>query len=222
METAMNSNNTLPFKIRLWHEHVTRTGCRINTITSLADVNKSNGDHLFSLMETDVISPEGTRLPHIVFIRGNATVIVPLLINADTGDERFLMVLQRRIGNGELNLEFPAGMLDHEDDDPAEIAVKELYEETGFQIEKNILQPLSPKPLYSSSGGSDEAIFYFGCTATVSNDEFETFKNRICGNTDENEHIAVSLIEKDIILNETISLQAQLGYFLFKEQFCVK
>lgn len=215
----MNSNDALPFKIRHWHEHVIRSGCRINNISSLADVNKGNGDHLFSLMETEVISPEGNKLPRIVFIRGNATVVVPLLINADTGDERFLMVLQRRIGNGELNLEFPAGMLDHEDDDPVEIAVKELYEETGLQIEKNTLQPLSPKPLFSSSGASDEAIFYFGCTATVSTDEFESFKNRSCGNADENEHIAVSLIEKDAVLNETISLQAQLGYFLFSKHF---
>jgi DNA-binding NtrC family response regulator len=45
-----------------------------------------------------------------VVVRGNACVIVPLLANSDTGEEKYLMIYQRRSGNGRLSLEFPAGM----------------------------------------------------------------------------------------------------------------
>ena len=222
MNDMSTSNSTLPFKIRKWKEKARQAGCSIHSASPLSTISKRNGEHLFSLLETDVRSPEGNRLPHIVFVRGNATVVVPLLKNSDTGEERFLMVRQRRIGNGALNLEFPAGMLDHENDNPAEIAAKELFEETGLDVAHTTLQPLSESPLYSSSGASDEAIFYFGCAVTVSNEEFQSFENRFCGNADENEHISVTLIANKAVLKETISLQAQLGYYLFKEHFCNK
>ena len=208
------------FKTEQWQKDVTAQGCNVITIKEMQSITKRNGDPLFSLLDVDVTAPEGYRLPRIVFIRGHATVIIPLLVNSDTGEERFLMVRQRRIGNGMLTLEFPAGMLDHKSDDPADIAVKELFEETGLYIKKNQLRPLSQVPLYSSAGASDEAIYYFGCKIELSGNEFTSFHLRSTGNSSENEHITVELIERSSAEPQITSLQARLGFYLFDQHFC--
>jgi len=69
------------------------------------------------------------------------------------------MVRQRRIGNGNLSLEFPAGMLDAEVDNPLGVATREFIEETGLGISASDLFPLFDKKLFSSVGASDEGIF---------------------------------------------------------------
>lgn len=210
------------FKISSWQRSVTAAGCTINSVEELRRIDKKNGTPLFSLLRASVVSPEGNPLPDIVFIRGNATVVVPLLINAATGEERFLMVRQRRIGNGMLTLEFPAGMLDHEADDPALVAQKELFEETGLQIDKNQLQLLFPQPLFSSAGASDEAIYYFGCRIELQNEEFCSFKNRYRENSGEQEFITVTLLTRTEAELQVNSLQAILGFHLFSYKYVMK
>jgi len=214
------SESPTSFKTNQWYDDVIATGCTIHSVKQLNTINKRNGDPLFSLLDVEVSSPEGYRLPHIVFIRGHAVVVVPLLKNSDTGEERFLMVRQRRIGNGLLTLEFPAGMLDNKNDHPVDVAVRELSEETGLHISHNQLQPLINTPLYSSAGASDEAIFYFGCKVHLPDAEFSSFHQRSGGNSNENEHIIVELLERSEAEPQVSSLQARLGFFLFDQHFC--
>ena len=207
------------FKINAWKRSVTESGCTIHSLDELHRIGKKNGDHLFSLVNASVNSPEGNPLPNIVFIRGNATVVVPQLINRATGENRFLMVRQRRIGNGKLTLEFPAGMLDHENDDPREVACRELFEETGLQIDPNALIPLHPTPLNSSAGASDEAIFYFGCRIEVTPEEFISYNNRYRENSGEHEFITVTTCTSRDAVPQITSLQALLGFYLFFDKF---
>ena len=72
-----------------------------------------------------------------------------LLKNKDTGEEKYLMVRQRRIGNGQLSLEFPAGMLD-EESDAGQVIIKELQEETGLEVLPNEIFPYRQNPLQLS------------------------------------------------------------------------
>lgn len=213
----MNSDLKQEFKIVKWIENVAAEGCNVKKINGLCEVRKQNEDLLFALLDTEVISPEGQKLPHIVFIRGHACVIVTLLKNISTGEENFLMVRQRRIGNGHFSLEFPAGMLD-EEIDPFGVAVRELHEETGLSIEKDELFSLTDRKLYSSPGASDEAIYYFGCIKELDNDIYESFRVRKGGNSEEGEHINVTLMKREDAESEATSLQVRLGFFLF-EQF---
>ncbi len=205
------------FKVDQWRRDVLNAGCRINSITTLNTIMKKTGEHLFSLLDVDVEAPEGYRLPHIVFIRGHATVIVPLLINSENNEERFLMVRQRRIGNGLQCLEFPAGMFDLPEDDPADVAVRELFEETGLSVPREQLFPLAAHPLYSSAGASDETIIYFGCIHRCPSDEFNSFFRKTGGISDENEHIAIELLTRAEAEHQVTSLQARLGFYLFEE-----
>lgn len=202
-------------KISDWAHTVSAEGCCVESIRTLNEIRKKDGSLLFALIDTDVISPEGTKLPGIVFVRGHACVIVPLVENAATGERLFLMVRQRRIGSGKNSLEFPAGMLDEHSDNPAGIALKELHEETGLLLSGEDIFSLCDRILYSSVGGSDEGIYYFGCIVRVSDHFFKSLHKSTGGNKSENEHICVELVTREDAESETSCTQVPLGFYLF-------
>jgi 8-oxo-dGTP pyrophosphatase MutT (NUDIX family) len=204
-------------KLLAWKQQVTDAGCMVRGIKPLHILHKKNGSLLFALLKADVISAEGTRLPDIIFIRGDACLIVPLIRNRDTGEERFLMVRQRRIGSGMMSLEFPAGMLDDETGNPRGVAARELAEETGIEVPENGLFPLCRRKLFSSVGASDEGIFYYGCICDLDDTAYRALSGRPGGNPDEQEHIQVALMTREEAINEASSGQVRLGLYLFEE-----
>lgn len=204
------------FKIEQWRYNIEKNGCSIKSIKDLFTLHKRNGEHLFSLLDVDVREPDNRKLPNIVFIRGNAVIVVPLLINESSKEKKFLMVTQRRIGSGELSLEFPAGMIDREDETPIQVGKKELLEETGLEVDEKELFPLLERPLYSSAGASDEAIFFFGCIKKVPSSVFESFYTTHKQNQNENEYIKTELLSKEEAISRITSLQAYLSLFLFE------
>jgi 8-oxo-dGTP pyrophosphatase MutT (NUDIX family) len=145
-------------------------------------------------------------------------VVVPLAVNTDTAGEKFVMVRQRRIGNGHNSLEFPAGMLDGETH-PLAVALNELREETGLEASAEDLKPLHKEPLYSSPGLCDEGIFYFGCRLSLPGPCFTALEGKPAGNAGENERITVTLKTRAEALREVTSLQTRLGFYLFQDYF---
>jgi ADP-ribose pyrophosphatase len=81
-----------------------------------------------------------------------AAAVVPLFEDGTT-----LMVRQYRYAPGREFLEVPAGKLDVEGESPAEVAVRELEEETGWTAER--VHPLGA--IYPCIGYSDEVIHLF-------------------------------------------------------------
>lgn len=206
-------------KIVVWKKQLIDNGCSLGNLEPLYTYFRPNGELLFALLKADITAPDGTKIPPVIFIRGNACIIVPLLINKDTGERKFLMVVQRRIATGAQTLEFPAGMLDLSIDAPVYVALKELREETGLSLTSDALFTLCDKPLCSSPGASDEAIYYFGCCIRMDDDVFRSFEGRMMGEQSENEHIRVTLKTKAEALEKLCSLQARLGIYLF-EDYC--
>ena len=204
-------------KVKVWKKNLTDAGCAVGEVKPLTLLNKPDGELLFALCDATVTDPQGHRLPQYVFIRGHTCIVITLVKNSVTGEERFLMIRQRRIGNGEVNLEFPAGMLDREVDAVRDVAVRELREETGLVVSPNDMRELHTGPLYSSPGASDEGIFYFGCIVSLSEADFNALDGRTAGNAADNEHITVALCTRDSAESETKSLQARLGLCLFSE-----
>ena len=204
------------FQIRSWKAAVESAGCSVESNEPIAVIRRKDGTFLFALIQTSVAAPEGYKLPNILFVRGDACVIVPLLRNRESGEERFLMVRQRRIGNGAMCLEFPAGMLD-QSDDAAGAAVREMSEETGLTIKSGDLFPLCETKLYSSAGASDEAIFYFGCVIETDDSQFQSFGSRETGCANENEHISTVLMTRAEAEKQSTSLQVRLAFFLFDD-----
>jgi len=203
-------------KINSWISMAKEAGCTIGRIEPISILRKKNGELLFALLNAEVGSPEGRRLPEYIFIRGDACLIVAQLRNSKTGEKHYLMIRQYRIGNGSLSLEFPAGMLDDLVDDPLGVAVREFEEETGIKISPSELFPLHDRKLFSSAGASDEGIFYFGCRKEVDDSTWRSLAGKIRGNAAEGEYISVVLISKDDALKEATSLQVFLGFYLFE------
>ncbi len=202
-------------KVAAWIKSLEQAHCTINAITPLSMQTKSNGELLFAYLHADITAPEGYKLLPIIFLRGDAVVVVPEIVNRDTGERKFLMVEQRRIASGELHLEFPAGMLDREIENPAAVAIKEVFEETGLKLDESKLTLLWDKPLFSSPGASDEKIWFFGIQVELSDSEFKSLHGRLRNNVNENEFIATALVSPEKFMSKNVSAQALLAELLF-------
>jgi hypothetical protein len=205
----------MEYKINAWINTVTKTGCIVHSFSVLQEIRKPDGELLFALLDTHVTSPEGTSLPRIVFIRGHACVIVPLIIDNTTNEQKYVMVKQRRIGNGDLCVEFPAGMLDENNNDPLGIAICELHEEVGIDVTRADLFLLHPEKLYSSVGGSDEGVYFFGCIIKTDHAAMNNLHNRITGKISEGENITVALMSRKDAEAQATAMQIPVGFYLF-------
>jgi 8-oxo-dGTP pyrophosphatase MutT (NUDIX family) len=205
-------------KVAVWKKNLEAAGCTIRKISPLKLLYRHNGELLFALLEIDASDAEGNPAVPYIFIRGDACIVVPLLRNTDTGEERFLMIYQWRIGHGKQSLEFPAGMLDLAINDPCGVAVRELFEETGLSIPADNLVPLCDHPLHCSPGATDEGIYYYGCMVGMNDSKFRSFEGKAGGCESENERIRVTLKTRAEAYADMLSLQARLAFNLFDEQ----
>jgi 8-oxo-dGTP pyrophosphatase MutT (NUDIX family) len=180
-------------KFRAWKRSLDDAGCDVRSVTPLHLVNRRNGELLFGLFRADAVDPEGHALPPIAVVRGNAVVVVPLVRNSATGEQRLLCIRQRRIGNGRLNLEFPAGMLDRDVDRPASVACRELREETGLAVPESDLHLLWDRPLYSSTGLLDEAVYFYGCRIDLPDGRYRALEGGRSEQAEEDERIVTTL-----------------------------
>lgn len=206
-------------KFRAWKRNLEKSGCTLQKMEPMQLCTKPNGSLLFAFLKTEVIDPHGRELPAYALLRGHACVIVTVIENSQTHERQFLMLKQRRIGHGAESLEFPAGMLDEDVDDAIGVAVRELEEETGLEVARANMLPLSDKPLYSSPGLDDEAIHYFICHLRQTPEEIQSLQGRKTGLADEHEHITLSLWSYEAAWAATTSLQVRFGLLLAQEVF---
>lgn len=105
-------------------------------------------DSLYMRLRVDEVElPDGTIVPnyYVREARGFATIL------ALTLDEEVLLVRQYRYGSDAIHLELPAGTLS-EDEDPRECAVRELLEETGYEVEHcHLAAVFLPEPVRSNA-----------------------------------------------------------------------
>ncbi|MEM1093289.1 MAG: NUDIX hydrolase [Bacteroidota bacterium] len=99
-----------------------------------------------------VLLPDGNTSVREWIDHPGASAVIPVLPDGDT-----LLVRQFRYPPHRTFLELPAGKLDFPEEDPADVARRELKEETGWTAETVI----SLGPLYPCIGYSNEVIHYF-------------------------------------------------------------
>jgi ADP-sugar diphosphatase len=202
-------------KYRAWKRAVEANGCVIRQVELLTYLPKGDGSLLFAMIKARVEDPSGRPLPGYALLRGHAVVVVTEVANLETGERKFLMLRQRRIGNGAETLEFPAGMVDENVDDPAAVALKELHEETGLAIRREQLIRLCQRPLYTSSGLADEAIHYYGCSLALPSDQYQALEGGLRGQAEEGEFIRLELWDHEKALPHVDSVQVRLGFSLW-------
>jgi 8-oxo-dGTP pyrophosphatase MutT (NUDIX family) len=202
-------------KVMAWEKSLLAAGCTLQQLELLHGLYKRDGSLLFALVKATGHDPDGHPLLPYALVRGPACVVVPVITVIETGERKFLMVNQRRLGHGRVSLEFPAGMLDETLGDPQGVAQKELHEETHVLAPREDFKLLHPCALYSSPGLNDESIWFYTCSLKLSAAACEQLHEAHAGEASEGEHIRVELLSRHEILPRLDSLQAVLALHLY-------
>jgi len=90
--------------------------------------------------------------------KDGAVVIIPIFIDFKTKELKFQLILSQRPTFAKPVLEFPAGLIDKENETKMEVAARELKEETGWNAEFPF-SAITNFPAPSSAGITDELIY---------------------------------------------------------------
>lgn len=105
---------------------------------------------IFKACEIKSMAPDGRERVFVKLDSPDWVNIVCVIKNSDDND-CFLMVRQFRHGSASVTMEFPAGLVDP-DEDPAAAAARELLEETGYKAEKLIMiGSANPDPAFMNN-----------------------------------------------------------------------
>lgn len=173
-------------KYQLWKSHLLRNRLEIRNTEEVYTRRNHHGEVLFSLLMLDALTPEGNKIPPICFLKGEVVTVLVCLIDRNTREKYLLVVRQRRIAEGALTYEHPAGMVDNTQT-PSEVAVKEIFEETGISIDESRLRPvLNNRRLFPSTGTSDECMYLFFTELELDRGEILALHELKTGVDDEN------------------------------------
>ncbi|GAB2800479.1 hypothetical protein GCM10027275_53130 [Rhabdobacter roseus] len=184
----MSEKLTDSHKYNLWKQRLQRNGLEIHRVDELYSRRNGHGEILFSLLYTDATTPEGDKIPPLCFMKGEVVSVLICLIDAQSRQKYLLLVRQRRICDGSPTYEHPAGMLDSETD-PALVAAREVWEETGMQVPAGKLVAVNTEPYFPSTGTSDEAMYFFYCELELPAEQIAAYHNQAQGLASEHERI---------------------------------
>ncbi|NIJ55172.1 NUDIX hydrolase [Dyadobacter arcticus] len=175
-------------KYKLWKGNLEKNGLDVHGVDEIYTRYNGHGEVLFSLLMTDATTPEGNKIPPICFLKGEVVSVLVCFIDSLTKEKHLLLVQQRRICDGSMTYEHPAGMLDSESDAGA-VAAREVFEETGIEVSVSQLVKVNDSPYYPSTGTSDEAMYMFYCELELSSGEINAYHNKVQGMLSEHEYI---------------------------------
>ncbi len=204
-------------KYRNWASDLKTHGVQLRALEELSTIRKRNGDILFSLVKIDAIAPEGNPVLPILMLRGNFVSVLTCLIDRETREEFMLLVCQRRVANGALFYEHPAGMCDSEAD-PYAVALIEVSEETGMQITRDILHLHNDERLYSSPGLLDEAGYFFSCEIEMDRAEINSYHMKRGGHYGEGEFIHTYIATPEEAKTLIKNVSGLLATYLYEDR----
>jgi ADP-sugar diphosphatase len=184
----MKEKLTDSHKFNLWKNKLEGNGLDVHRVDELYTRYNGHGEVLFSLLYTDATTPEGNKIPPICFLKGEVVSVLICFIDIETSEKYLLLVQQRRICDGSMTYEHPAGMLDSESD-AAAVAAREVFEETGIPVEVSQLVKVNDQPFYPSTGTSDEAMYMFYCEIALTTEEIKAYHNKVQGLESDHEFI---------------------------------
>ncbi|MCF2496784.1 NUDIX hydrolase [Dyadobacter chenhuakuii] len=189
----MSERLTDSHKYKLWKGKLETNGLDIHRVDELYSRRNGKGEVLFSLLYTDATTPEGNKIPPICFLKGEVVSVLICFIDIASREKYLLLVQQRRICDGSMTFEHPAGMLDSESD-AAAVAAREVFEETGIQVDKEQLVKVNDQPFYPSTGTSDEAMYMFYCELELSSEAIQSYHNQTQGLLSDHEYINTQVV----------------------------
>jgi ADP-sugar diphosphatase len=203
-------------KYQTWWADLQANGVTLEALEELSTIRKKNGEVLFSLVRMNAKAPEGNPLLPIVMLRGNFVSVLTCLVDRATGEEFQLLVCQRRVANGALFYEHPAGMCDSHGD-PFDVALIEVSEETGMSIQREWLTLHNPERLYSSPGLLDEAGYFFSCRIEMDRTEIDGYHMKRGGHYGEGEFIHTYIARPEEAKRLIKNVSGLLAIYLYEE-----
>lgn len=203
---------------RKYHQFVRRLeagGSAIESIEPLEVVRKPNGEVLFAMLRLQATGPDGRPLPPVAVLRGDYAAVLVALYNREDGACRYLLVYQARTGSGAMELEHPAGMVDNEAE-PSAVALRELWEETGFQARPEELIRLHTEPLFTSPGLLDEAGWLFAIERSLPRATIDALDGKQISAPDDNENIALAVLTPVEAKRRIRNANGRLHCFLYE------
>lgn len=219
IECSMDSLIIAP-KFINWLNKFNPQQIKVNSVT-ITDINwfsaKPEPNKLgFVKCTVDAIDVNSNKkiVSNIAFIRGNSVAILIIVKianpvkrrgksnSSEKETEYVLLCEQMRLPVGERKREICAGMTDA-DGNIASVALKEVKEETGFDI-KHVSELVSLGSIYPSPGGCDEEIHLYSWTTTVTPEEFNEKQTKVFGNPGEYEEIKLSFVEINEFMTTTL------------------
>ena len=150
----------------------------------------------------DVTDTNGKFIPGIVFMRGGAVGMLPVL--KCQGKRYTILTVQPRVPAGRFDfVEIPAGMLDGSGNFGG-VAAKELKEELEMVVTQDELIDLSAFAGYAggvfvSPGGTDETLRLFAFERDVTAEELASYEGKCTGVIEEGEQITLKIAELDTL-----------------------
>lgn len=212
MKEALKSSH----KFKLWRQRLLDNGMTIHEIEEIYTRYRHNGEALFSLVLLDASSPEGDKIPPICFLKGEVVCVLVVLIDEANGDKYTLLVKQRRICNGGLIYEPVAGMVDGTDN-PHDVAVKEIEEETGLSVDPEQVIRINDEPYFASSGTSDEAMYFYYTELTLPLEKIKAYDGRKTGVDHEHEVIWTHVAPIDEAKRLITNTNGLLNVYMYEE-----
>ena len=176
-----------------WKRNLESNRVIIERLEILSVVSRDQKSFYAAMIDCDLLTPEGHSIPRCLILRGDTVVVIPVLHCLEDGEIYTLMVKQRRIIDGSLSMEFPGGMLDPGIDDPANMAIVEVMEETGIHVEKEEIHLLTPTPLKVCESFVDEVVNFFYFEKHISHDFLDKADGRLTGCHEDNEFLQVTV-----------------------------
>ena len=178
-------------KFKRWKERIESSGNHILKVDILSVVSRQAGSFYAAFLDCLLLTPEGTRIPRCVVLRGESVLVIPVLRCTDDDTLYTLMVEQRCICDGSMHVGFPAGNADEMGADFAAMACGEIKEELGLDVEPADLVPLGEEGVFINPSITDDLVRFYYFTREVSSEWLAGIDSRSTGCHGEGEFIRV-------------------------------
>ncbi len=200
-----------------WKHRVEASGNIIQNIKVLAAISRDQVNLFGTILDCQLLTPEGVEISRCVMLCGDSVVIIPVLTCCDDGEVYTLMVEQRRIVDGDYAKEFPSGGIDMQEYDPKLMACQELREELHLTISSDELVPLNADPIKVNPSISGDVAYFYYFEKEVSLSFLKEMDGHSTGCHKDNEFIRVRVLKMSEISN-VLTLSALIGLKLLERK----